>query len=72
MVTQIFIDPRKCDRCMLCLAACSQGKLKMTDSGIIHDNDCDCGECRKCEYICSRGAISWRYEITVTEKRRLK
>jgi ferredoxin-like protein FixX len=44
----------------------------LTDGGITHDLSCDCLDCRKCEYICARGAITWSYEITEAGCRNIK
>jgi|UPI0001D19085 Fe-S-cluster-containing hydrogenase component 2 len=63
MMCQIVIDNSKCDGCQLCLAACGRGALKLTADGIVHNDSCDCQECRKCEYICACGAISWTYQV---------
>ncbi|TFG45458.1 MAG: hypothetical protein E4H31_02690 [Dehalococcoidia bacterium] len=71
-VLKIVIDNSRCDGCMLCLAACGQGGLLLTTTGIAHDEKCDCHECRKCEYICARGAIFWSYEITTDSTTAIK
>ncbi|MDV2989424.1 MAG: ferredoxin [Dehalogenimonas sp.] len=68
----IFVDNARCDGCMLCLAACNRDGLMLTDSGITHDRSCDCLDCRKCEYICARGAITWGYEVTEAGCRNIK
>lgn len=69
---QIIIDNSKCDGCLLCLAACGRGALQLTKVGIVHDAGCDCLDCRKCEYICSTGAISWHYRVVVNPPKSIR
>ena len=63
----IVIDKRLCDTCKLCLAACRYGALAIENGQIIHIASVDCEDCRTCEFICARGAISYRYEVVLAE-----
>ena len=61
----ILIDKHLCDGCNLCLAACRYGALVLENGQIVYDASADCRDCRNCEFICARGAISYRYEVVL-------
>ena len=57
------LDTEKCDRCGLCVSACTCGAIVLIGGIItIIDTD-DCGWCTTCELICPNNAIICAYEI---------
>jgi len=61
----IKIDQKLCDHCNLCVASCPNGGLSVSHGHIIADESADCHDCRTCEFICDKNAISWNYEIVL-------
>ncbi|XUX01175.1 MAG: ferredoxin [Dehalogenimonas sp.] len=59
----IEINQKLCDHCNLCIASCHSGGLALENGIIVADSSADCRDCRTCESICERNAISWYYEI---------
>jgi MinD superfamily P-loop ATPase len=66
-MSKIVFDNALCDRCNLCLAACRHGGLTVNEDRIILVESPDCLDCRTCEFICDRGAISWKYQVVLVE-----
>lgn len=62
------LDPEKCDRCGLCVSACTCGAIVLIDNTITIIETDDCGWCTTCELICPNNAIVCAYEIVFDKK----
>ncbi len=54
--SQLALRPELCDRCGKCVAACSEGKLRV-GAGYIYVDASACTGCHSCVEACKRGAI---------------
>ena len=59
-----IVNMERCDRCGLCVSACPENALRMTDNGPVFVQPITCTYCLACEPACPYGAI--RAPLTVT------
>ena len=57
------INLARCDRCGLCITACSEEALRMADEGPVFVQPITCTYCLACEPACPQSAI--RAPLTV-------
>ncbi len=56
-LVNIYIDPRKCTGCCLCLHACPHGCIEGRPGYIHTVDDFDCTKCGECAKVCRDGAL---------------
>ncbi|MBD3229777.1 MAG: 4Fe-4S dicluster domain-containing protein [Candidatus Lokiarchaeota archaeon] len=59
LVKRIIIDYEKCNNsCKKCIEVCTMGTLEWFEGEPIVTEPSKCKECRKCEQICPKDAIT--------------
>lgn len=59
------IDLNKCDGCGICVETCPSDAASIVDNRLVISEDCT--YCAECESLCPAGAISYPYEIVLSE-----
>ena len=60
-----LIDTGKCNGCGLCVGVCHCNALAMVNKRVALNSGSDCDWCTDCEAVCTTGAITCPFEITV-------